>query len=185
MRKNIKDDIDHILLTEEQIKTAVKELAGKIDEYYGNHDSRLLLLGILKGSVVFMGDLMKQISIPVEIDFMKVSSYGSGTASAGSVNIILDLYRKGLSNTEILVVEDIIDSGKTLNYLVGYLKLKGAKSVRTCTLLDKPERREVDFNTDWYCFRIPNEFVVGYGLDFDEKYRALPYIGVLKPEIYN
>lgn len=183
--KNIKDDIDHILLSEEEIQKAVKELAAKIDEYYKDRTSRLLLLGILKGSVVFMGDLMKQVKVPVEIDFMKVSSYGSGTSTTGSVNIMLDLHRKNLGETDILIVEDIIDSGKTLSYLVEYLRLKGAKSVRTCTLLDKPERREVDFNTDWYCFKIPNEFVVGYGLDYDEKYRALPYIGVLKPEIYS
>lgn len=116
---------------------------------------------------------------------MKVSSYGGGTSSSGSINIILDLYRKDLSNTDILIVEDIIDSGKTLSYLVDYLKLKGAKSVKTCTLLDKPDRREVDFNADWVGAVIPNEFVVGYGLDYDEKYRALPFVGVLKPEVYN
>lgn len=132
-----------------------------------------------------MGELMKKITVPVEIDFMKVSSYGGGTSSSGSINIILDLYRKDLSNTDILIVEDIIDSGKTLSYLVDYLKLKGAKSVKTCTLLDKPDRREVDFNADWVGAVIPNEFVVGYGLDYDEKYRALPFVGVLKPEVYN
>ncbi|MBO4413747.1 MAG: hypoxanthine phosphoribosyltransferase [Clostridia bacterium] len=177
------DAIERVLISESQINEAVRSLAKKIDDYYGGRNSRLLLLGILKGSVVFMGDLMKQVTIPVEIDFMKVSSYGSGT-TGGTVNIILDLLRKDLSKTDILIVEDIIDSGKTLSYLVNYLTLKGAKSVRTCTLLDKPDRREVDFTADWTCFVIPNEFVVGYGLDFDEKYRALPYIGVLKREIY-
>ncbi len=182
--KNIKDDIKKILIGEEQINEIVERISLQIDTYYKNRDSRLLLLGILKGSVVFMGDLMKKITVPVEIDFMKVSSYGSGTSSGGSINIILDLYRKDLPNTDILIVEDIIDSGKTLSYLVDYLKLKGAKSVRTCTLLDKPERREVDFNADWVGAVIPNEFVVGYGLDYDEKYRALPFVGVLKPEIY-
>ncbi len=184
-KHNLKNDMCKILVSEEEVEAIVKRISAEIDAYYENRNSRLLLLCILKGSVVFMGDLMKHISIPVEIDFMKVSSYGSGTSSGGSVNIILDLYRKDLPNTDILIVEDIIDSGRTLSYLVEYLSLKGAKSVRTCTLLDKPERREVDFNADWVGVTIPNEFVVGYGLDYDEKYRALPYIGVLKPEVYS
>ncbi len=182
--KNIKDCIERVLIDEKEINEIVTRISAQIDAYYKNRKSRLLLLGILKGSVVFMGDLMKKITVPVEIDFMKVSSYGSGVTSGGSVNILLDLYRKDLSNTDILIVEDIIDSGKTLSYLVEYLKLKGAKSVRTCTLLDKPERREVNFDADWVGAVIPNEFVVGYGLDYDEKYRALPFVGVLKPEIY-
>lgn len=176
--------MEKILVDEATIEGLVRRISAEIDDYYRGRDSRLLLLGILKGSVVFMGDLMKHITVPVEIDFMKVSSYSGGTASTGSVNIILDLYRKDLPNTDILIIEDIIDSGKTLSYLVEYLKLKGAKSVRTCTLLDKPERREVDFNADMVGITVPNEFVVGYGLDYDEKYRALPFIGVLKPEIY-
>ncbi len=184
-KRNIKNDILRILVTEDEIQQIVKMISARIDAYYADRDSRLLLLGILKGSVVFMGDLMKNISIPVEIDFMKVSSYGGGTSSGGSVNIILDLHRKDLSRTDILIVEDIIDSGRTLSYLVNYLKLKGAKSVRTCTLLDKPERREVDFQADWVGAVIPNEFVVGYGLDYDEQYRALPYIGILKPDVYS
>ena len=184
-KKPIKDDIEKILISEEEIEAIVKRISAQIDAYYANRNSRLLLLGILKGSVVFMGDLMKHITVPVEIDFMKVSSYGSGTASGGSINILLDLYRKDLPNTDILIVEDIIDSGKTLSYLVEYLRLKGAKSVRTCTLLDKPERREVNFDADWVGITVPNEFVVGYGLDYDEKYRALPFIGVLKAEVYS
>lgn len=182
---NIKNDIEKILISESQINEIVERISLQIDTYYKNRDSRLLLLGILKGSVVFMGDLMKKITVPVEIDFMKISSYGGGTSTTGSINIVLDLHRKDLSNVDILIVEDIIDSGKTLSYLVNYLTLKGAKSVRTCTLLDKPERREVNFEADWVGKVIPNEFVVGYGLDYDEKYRALPFIGVLKPEIYN
>ena len=178
-------DIKKILVSQEEIEEIVKRISAEIDAYYKDRDSRLLLLGILKGSVVFMGDLMKHITIPVEIDFMKVSSYGAGTSSGSSINILLDLYRKDLPNTDILIVEDIIDSGKTLSYLVEYLLLKGAKSVRTCTLLDKPERREVDFDADWVGAVVPNEFVVGYGLDYDEKYRALPFVGVLKEEVYN
>lgn len=184
MKHTLKNDIKEILLSEKEIEKTVKRISSEIDAYYEKRDSRLLLLGILKGSVVFMGDLMKHISLPVEIDFMKVSSYGSGTQSRGNVNIILDINRKDFENTDILIVEDIIDSGKTLSYLVDYLKLKGAKSVKTCTLLDKPERREIDFEADWVGRIIPNEFVVGYGLDYDEKYRALPFVGILKPEIY-
>lgn len=182
--KTLINDIDHILLSEEKIHGRIAEIGAEIDSYYADRQTRVLLLGILKGSVVFMGDLMKNVKIPVEIDFMKVSSYGSGTTH-GSINILLDLYRKDLSNTDIIIVEDIIDSGRTLSYLVDYLKLKGANSVKTVTLLDKPDRREVDFKPDWTGFVIPNEFVVGYGLDYDEKYRALPFIGVLKPEIYS
>ncbi len=178
------NEVDHILVNEEQIEEAVTRISREIDEYYDGTEGKLLLLGILKGSVVFMGDLMKNITHPVEIDFMKVSSYGAGTKTTGTVNIILDLVRHDLPETNILIVEDIIDSGKTLSYLVNYLKLKGAKSVRTCTMLDKPERREVDFEADHVGLRIPDEFVVGYGLDYSEKYRALPYIGVLKREVY-
>ena len=127
---------------------------------------------------------MKKLTIPVEIDCMRVSSYGSGTASSGNVKIILDIDRPDLRDCDFLVIEDIIDSGNTLNYLVSYLALKGAKSVKTCTLLDKPSRRVVDFTPDYVGFEIPDEFVVGYGLDYDEKYRTLPFVGVLKPEIY-
>ena len=184
MAYDINNDIERILMSENEIEEAVKRISAQIDSYYANRDSRLLLLGILKGSVVFMGDLMKHITLPVEIDFMKVSSYGNGTSSKGRINILLDLYRTDLENTDILIVEDIIDSGKTLSYLVDYLMLKGAKSVKTCTLLDKPVRREVDFKADWVGQVIPNEFVVGYGLDYDEKYRALPYVGILKPSVY-
>ncbi len=185
MKYDLHNDIEKILLSEEEINSIVKRISKEIDTYYEKRDSRLLLLGILKGSVVFMGDLMKNITVPVEIDFMKVSSYGAGTVSSGSINIILDLHRKDLSNTDILIVEDIIDSGKTLSYLVDYLRLKGAKSVRTCTLVDKPERREVDFEADHVGAKIPNEFVIGYGLDYDEKYRALPFVGILKPGVYS
>ncbi len=185
MNTDIKNDIDKILLTENEIASIVKRISSEIDAYYKERDTRLLLLGILKGSVVFMGDLMKHITVPVEIDFMKVSSYGGGTTSSGSVNIILDLHRKDLSGIDILIIEDIIDSGRTLSYLAEYLTLKGANSVRTCTLLDKPDRREVKFEADIVGAEIPNEFVVGYGLDYDEKYRALPFVGVLKPHVYD
>ena len=178
-------DLEKILLNEQEINAIVSRVASELDRDYAGEDKRLVLLCILKGSVVFMGELMKRITVPVEIDFMRVSSYGSGTESTGTVNIVLDILRKDLNECDIVIVEDIIDSGRTLDHLCRYLKLKGAKSVRTCTLLDKPERREVDFSADYVGAVIPDEFVVGYGLDYDEKYRALPYVGVLKQEVYS
>lgn len=180
----INNDIEKILVSEAEIEEIVKKISAQISADYAKSESKLLLLGILKGSVVFMGDLMKHITIPVEIDFMKVSSYGNQTRSNGNINIMLDLYRSDLSKCDILIIEDIIDSGRTLAYLVDYLKLKGASSVKTCTLLDKPSRRVVDFTPDYTGIEIPDEFVVGYGLDYSEMYRALPYIGILKPSVY-
>ena len=184
MRRNNANDVQEILLTEEQIKTRVKELARQIDEYYQDLDGKLVLLCILKGSVVFMADLMKAVTVPVDIDFMKVSSYGAATSTSGNIKIHLDLHREDLDECHILIVEDIIDSGRTLSHLSKYLQFKGAKSVRTCTLLDKPERREVDFEADYSGFVIPDKFVIGYGLDYDEAYRELPYVGVLSPSVY-
>lgn len=178
----MKKDIERILISEQEIEGTVSRLAAQISHDY--REKNLLLLGILKGSVVFMGDLMKRITIPVQIDFMRVSSYGHGTVSSGRINIILDLLRNDIDTCDILVVEDIIDSGNTLSYLMNYLKNKGARSVRTCTMLDKPSRREVDFEPDYVGHEIPDEFVVGYGLDYDENYRALPYVGVLKRSVY-
>ena len=178
-------DLEKILVSEEEIDAIVTRIAKEIDEDHKNSERKLLLLCILKGSVVFMGELMKKITLPVEIDFMKVSSYGSGTESSGRINIVLDLHRGDLENLDIIVIEDIIDSGRTLAYLVDYLKLTGARSVKTCTMLDKPDRRVVDFTPDYVGRVIPDEFVVGYGLDYDEKYRTLPFIGVLKQEIYS
>jgi hypoxanthine phosphoribosyltransferase len=177
-------DIDYILVSEKEIELIVSRIAADIDRDYKDSNKKLLLLCILKGSVVFMGDLMKKIRRPVEIDFMKVSSYGAGMSSSGRVNIMLDLYRNDLNDVDIIIVEDIIDSGKTLSYLCEYLMLKGANSVRTCTMLDKPSRRQVDFSADYVGREIPDAFVVGYGLDYDEKYRTLPFVGVLKPEVY-
>ncbi len=177
-------DVDHVLISAEEIDRLTTEIAAKIDEDYKNTEGKLVLLGILKGSVVFMGDLMKKIKLPIEIDFMKVSSYGEGTSTSGRIKIHLDLHRSDLTECNFLIIEDIIDSGKTLSYLTEYLKINGAKSVKTCTLLDKPARREVDFYADYVGASIPDEFVVGYGLDYAEKYRALPYVGVLKREVY-
>ena len=179
------NEIEKVLIDTEELNEIVSRIAHEIDIDYAGEDIKLVLVCILKGSVVFMGDLMKKLTIPVEIDFMRVSSYGGETVSSGHVNIILDLMREDLAKCDLIVIEDIIDSGRTLSYLIDYLKLKGARSVKTCTLLDKPSRRVVNFTPDYTGKIIPDEFVVGYGLDYDEKFRALPYIGVLKPEVYS
>ena len=181
----LNSDVERILISEKELDSTVTRIASEIDRDYSAPDKKLVLLCILKGSIVFMGDLMKKLTVPVEIDCMKVSSYGDGTVSSGNVNIRLDITRPDISECDFLIIEDIIDSGKTLSYLTDYLKLKGAKSVKTCTLLDKPSRRAVDFVPDYKGIEIPDEFVVGYGLDYAEMYRALPYVGVLKPEVYN
>ena len=177
-------DILSVLASEEKLDEITSRLSEEIDRDYNGKSDHVILLAILKGSVVFMGDLMKKLKTPVEIEFMKVSSYGSGTKTKGNVNIHLDLQRKNIEECDIIIVEDIIDSGRTLSYLVSYLLNKGANSVKTCTLLDKPSRREVDFKPDYSGLIIPDEFVVGYGLDYDEKYRTLPYVGILKPSVY-
>ena len=176
-------DIKYVLFDEKQIDEMTSKIALEIDKDYAEA-KKVLLIGILKGSVVFMADLMKKIKRPVEIDFMKVSSYGRNTKTSGKINILLDIHRSDLSELDIIVIEDIIDSGRTLSYLVEYLKLNGARSVRTCTLFDKPSRREVEFVPDYCGAKIPDEFVVGYGLDYAELYRTLPFVGVLKPEVY-
>ena len=143
-----------------------------------------MVISLRPGMEYDRDELMRKLTKPVEIDFMRVSSYGSGTTSSKNINIILDIHRHDLAECDVLIIEDIIDSGRTLAYLVDYLKLKGCKSVKTCTLLDKPSRREVDYKADYVGLEIPDEFVVGYGLDFDERYRTLPYVGILKPEAY-
>ena len=182
--RNLKDDVERVLISEEELDAIVTRVAAEIDRDYAGDDKKLVLVCILKGSLVFMGDLMKKITVPVEIDCMKVSSYGAGTESTGQIHISLDLLRPDINTCDILIVEDIIDSGITLSHLTKYLDLKGAKSVKTCTLLDKPSRRKVDFTPDYRGVEIPDEFVIGYGLDFAEMYRALPFVGVLKPEVY-
>ena len=178
-------DVERVLISEEELDTIVGRLADRINNDYKNSEKRVVLLCILKGSIIFMSDLMKKLHIPVEIECMKVSSYGSGTTSSGNVKITLDVIRNDITDCDFLIIEDIIDSGNTLSYLVKYLALKGAHSVKTCTLLDKPSRRAVDYTPDYIGVEIPDEFVVGYGLDYDEKYRTLPYVGILKPEIYS
>ena len=182
--RDIGQDVDRVLISEEELREAVARLARQIDEDEKNSEKGLLLLGILKGSVVFMGDLMKQIKTPMEIDFMKVSSYGASTVSSGELKITLDLMREDLDRYDVVIVEDIVDSGNTLSKLVSYLRGRGAGSVRACALLDKPARRKVDYTPDYVGIVVPDVFVIGYGLDYDEKYRELPYVGVLKKEIY-
>ena len=174
-------DVEKILLSEEEIAAKVAELGKQISEDY--KDKNLLLVSVLKGSVVFMADLMRAITIDCKIDFMAVSSYGSGTQSSGSVKIIKDL-DINLEGYDLLMVEDILDSGNTLSQLKKILLGRNPKSFKICTFLDKPERRVVDLYSDYKGFTIPDEFVVGYGLDYDEKYRNLPCLGVLKRSVY-
>ncbi|MBQ3141078.1 MAG: hypoxanthine phosphoribosyltransferase [Clostridia bacterium] len=178
----MKNDIRDVLYSQEELAARVSELGKRISADYNGEN--LLMVSVLKGSVVFMADLMRAIDIPCAIDFMCVSSYGSGTKTSGVVNIIKDLSVKNVDDYHLLIVEDILDSGKTLHYLKKVLQARNPKSIRLCTLLDKPERREADVKADYIGFTVPDEFVVGYGLDYDEKYRNLPYIGVLKPRVY-
>lgn len=177
-------DVERILVSEEEIKRTVNRLADEINAYYEGSEKPLMMVGILKGSVVFMTDLMRRITHPMTIDFMQASSYGSSTVSCGNVNLRLDLKCHDLENYDLLVVEDILDSGNTLSCIMKYLKAKGAGDIKLCTLLDKPDRRKVDIKVDFSGIVIPDEFVIGYGLDYNELYRNLPYIGVLKPSVY-
>ena len=179
---NLHGDVGEILLTEEEIDAKVRELGARISADYRGR--RLTLVSVLKGSLPFMADLMRAIDIPVRIDLMEVSSYGgSATESSGLVRILKDL-SASIADEDVLIVEDIIDTGLTLNYLVRYLRGKAPASLRICTLLDKPARRLVEIPVDYTGFTIPDQFVVGYGLDYGELYRNLRYVGVLKPEVY-
>lgn len=166
-----------VLLTEEDVDRRIQEIGDQISRDYEGRQVHLIC--VLKGGSFFMCELAKRIMVPVSLDFMSVSSYGSATKSSGVVRIVKDL-DEPLKDKDVLVVEDIVDSGRTLSYLLEMLKDRGPKSVRLCTLLDKPERRVVDVHVDYTCFQIPDEFVVGYGLDYDQRYRNLPYIGVVE-----
>lgn len=177
----MENDIKKILVTEEEIAQTVQKLGAQISKDY--KDKNLLMVSILKGSVVFMADLMRAITIPCRIDFMSVSSYGSGVKTSGVVKILLDL-NIDIAGYDLLVVEDILDSGLTLNYIINNLKSRSPASIRICTLFDKPSRRQVPIQADYVGIQVPDEFVVGYGLDYNERYRNFPYVGVLKPEIY-
>lgn len=181
----INPDVEKILLSEEDIERIVDRLSREITEDYKDSKNHLVLVCILKGSILFFSDLIRRIDLPAQIECMKVSSYGAGTATSGSINIKLDFDRPDISECDLLVIEDIVDSGNTLYHLTKYLHDKGAASVKTCTLLDKPERRVVDYTPDYVGIEIPDEFVIGYGLDYAEKYRTLPYVGVLKRDIYS
>lgn len=174
-------EIKQILITEEQLAQKVAELGKKITEDYEGKE--LLLVCVLKGGVVFASDLMKKIDLPLEIDFMAISSYGNDTKSSGTVRILKDL-NMGIEGKDVLIVEDIVDSGLTLSYLMDNLKSRYPKSVQICTILDKPSRRVIDINIKYLGFSIPDEFVVGYGLDYAEKYRNLPYVAVLDEKAY-
>ena len=174
-------DVKEILFSEEVINTKIKELAGRIsDDYKGKE---LLVVGVLKGSVIFAAELIKNITIPCEIDFMAVSSYGNSSETTGIVRILKDLDHE-ISGKDIIIVEDIVDSGVTLDYLLKYLKTRKANSVEIVSLLTKPSRRKVDIDCKYIGFEAPDEFLVGYGLDYAEKYRNLPFIGILKREVY-
>ena len=174
-------DCERILLTEEQLRSRVKEIALEVDKVY--KDKTPLVIGILKGSIIFYSDFIRFLSMPVELDFMAVSSYGSGTSSSGQVNIIKDL-SEPIEGKDVIVVEDILDSGNTLSYLFKILQARHPASLKLVTLLDKPARRAKPITADYVGFTVPDNFVVGYGLDYDERYRNLPYIGILKPAVY-
>ena len=168
------EDIKSVLISEKELEDKISELGARISKDYCGKN--LLVLSVLKGASVFMSDIIRKITIPIQIDFMAASSYGKGTATSGSVKIIKDL-DEPLEGKNVLIVEDIIDSGNTLHYLVEILYKRQPKNIRICTLLDKPERRVADVHVDYTGFVIPDEFVVGYGLDYDQKYRNLPFIG--------
>jgi hypoxanthine phosphoribosyltransferase len=176
----VKDAVGEILIEEEPLQARIAELGVEISSEYEGRD--LLLVGVLKGAVFFMADLMRELSIPCEIDFMAISSYGAATDSSGVVRILKDL-DTNIAGRDVLVVEDIIDSGLTLSYLMRSLKARKPASLEICALLTKPERREIEVPVKFVGFEIPNKFVIGYGLDFAERYRNLPYVAVLHPDL--
>lgn len=179
------NDCDQILCSAAELDEMTTRIAEQIDLTYKDSTRQLVLVVILKGSMPFAADLMRKIRRPHQIEFMRVSSYGSGTKQSGEIRIILDLLRDDLPDVDLVIVEDIIDSGRTLSRLTQLLKNRNVGSIRTCTLLDKPSRREVDFRPDFCGACIPDEFVVGYGLDYAENYRHLPFVGVLKRSVYS
>lgn len=175
------NDICEVLISNEQLLAAAKKLGARISEDYEGKE--LMILSVLKGSVPFVSDLIRNITIPMVMDFMAVSSYGAGVETSGVVRILKDL-DKPIAGKDVLIVEDILDSGMTLSYLTNILQDRNPNSIRIATLLDKPERRRTTVKPDYVCFTIPDAFVVGYGLDYDEKYRNLPYVGILDPKVY-
>lgn len=179
MTRNMADDLSEVLLQPAELEARIRELGAAISQEYAGKD--LLLVGVLKGAVIFLSDLLRSISIPVAIDFMAVSSYGAATKSSGIVRIQKDL-EESIEGRHVLVVEDIVDTGLTLQYMLENLSSRRPAGLKVCCLLDKPERRQVQVVPDYVGFRIPDRFVVGYGLDYAEKYRNLPYIGILRPD---
>ena len=175
------DDVAEVLISAEQIRTRTRELGQQISRDYRDQD--LLLVCVLKGAISFLADLMREITVPHAIDFLAISSYGASTESSGVVRILKDL-DTNIAGRNVLIVEDIIDTGRTLSYITQMLRTREPKSLRICSLLSKPSRREIEIPVDYIGFEIPNKFVIGYGLDFGEIYRSLPYIGVLKKEKY-
>ena len=182
MAESLNDDILEVLLSEEEIRAKVAELGARLTRDYAGKTP--FFLGVLKGCYVFMSDLVRNVDLHCSMDFMAVSSYGGGTSSTGAVRITKDLSRD-IEGKDVIIVEDILDSGITLSYLKKYLQNRKPASIRIVTLLDKPARRRADIRADYCGFTVPDEFVVGYGLDYAEDYRNLPYIGILKPEIYS
>lgn len=180
--RKLMKDVDQILIDERQLQARIRELAAEIAADYEDTED-LLLLCVLKGAYMFLADLSRLLPMPHEVDFMAVSSYGTGTTSSGAVRIVLDL-KEDIAGKHVLIVEDIIDSGRTLDYMRRNLLSRAPASLRICTLLNKPERREIDVPLDYLGFDIPDEFVVGYGLDFAQRYRNLPFIAVLKPDVF-
>lgn len=179
----IKQDIESVLIGQEELEAICDRLAGEITAEYGDSPRDLVMVVVLKGSSLFAADLVRRIPRQVCLEFMKVSSYGAGTETSGFIQVHLDL-KRDVRGADVIIIEDIVDSGRTLEKLSGLLANRGAHSVKCCTLLDKPERRQVNFHADYVGKRVPDVFVVGYGLDYDEKYRNLPYVGVLKPSVY-
>ncbi len=180
--RTIHDDVEEILLSADELQARVAELGRQLSRDYAGRDP--VLVSVLKGSIVFLADLMRGMDIPLSLDLMEVSSYGAGTETSGQVRILKDLSRP-IEGREVVVVEDIIDTGLTLNYLLRYLAERNPASLRVCCLLDKPARRLAEIEIDYRGFSIADRFVVGYGLDYDERYRNLPYVGVLRPSVYS
>ena len=180
---DMSQNIERVLYTEEELQARVKELGAQITADYADKEN-ILLISVLRGSYIFMADLSRAINLPCLIDFMSVSSYGAGTISSGQVEIKKDI-SSSIEGYHVIIVEDILDSGNTLYYLMDVLKARKAASIRICTMLDKPERRQKPIKADYYGFVVPDAFVVGYGLDYNQQYRNLPYIGILKEEVYS
>lgn len=175
-------DIEKVLFTEKEIEKIVNSLAKEIEKDYNGRE--FIMVGLLKGSMTFMSDIMRKVNLDFPIDFIAASSYGNGTVSTGRVNIIKDV-SMSVEGKDILIIEDIVDSGNTLEFISKYFMAKGATSIKICTLFDKPERRVTSIKPEYVGSKVPDEFIVGYGLDYNEKYRNLPYIGVLKPSVYS